>query len=58
MDEGATFGYLPPAYYFQGRVREELRMTGFANSYREYLKIRGGSTEDPLVADARRRAGN
>ena len=58
MDEGATFGYLPPAYYFQGRVREELGMTGFANSYREYLKIRGGSTEDPVVPDVRRRAGN
>jgi hypothetical protein len=30
----------------------------FADSYREYLKIRGGSKEDPLALDARKRAGN
>ena len=58
MDEGATFGYLPLAYYYQGRVREGLGTTGFANSYREYLKIRGGSTDDPLLPDVKRRAGN
>ena len=58
MDEGPTFGYLPAAYYYQGRVREGLNTAGFANSYREYLKIRGGSTEDLLVADVRKRAGN
>jgi len=58
MDEGPTFGYLPPAYYYQGRVREALNTAGFANSYREYITIRGQSTEDPLVADARKRAGN
>jgi hypothetical protein len=28
-----------------------------AASYKAYLDIRGASTEDPLVADARRRAG-
>jgi serine/threonine protein kinase/tetratricopeptide (TPR) repeat protein len=58
MDEGPTFGYFPAAFYYQGRVREGLKTAGFANSYREYLKIRGGSTEDPLVSDVRRRAGN
>jgi serine/threonine protein kinase/tetratricopeptide (TPR) repeat protein len=58
MDEGATFGYLPPVYYYQGRAREGFGTAGFANSYREYLKIRGGSTEDPLVPDVRKRAGN
>jgi hypothetical protein len=58
MDEGPTFGYFPAAFYYQGRVREGLKTAGFANSYREYLKIRGGSTEDPLVPGVRRRAGN
>jgi len=58
MDEGPTFGYLPAAYYYQGRVREGLNTAGFANSYREYLKIRSGSTEDPLLADVRKRVGN
>jgi len=28
-----------------------------AESYRAYLAIRGKSTEDPLAADARKRAG-
>jgi serine/threonine protein kinase/tetratricopeptide (TPR) repeat protein len=57
MDEGATFGHFPIVYYYQGRVREALGTAAFADSYREYLKIRGASTEDPLLADVRRRAG-
>ena len=58
MDEGPTYGFFPPAFYYQGRVREALQTAGFANAYREYLNIRGRSTEDPLLADVRRRAGN
>jgi tetratricopeptide (TPR) repeat protein len=57
MDEGPTYGYLPFVYYYQGRVREELGTAKFADSYREYLKIRRDSREDPLLPDARRRAG-
>lgn len=56
MDEGATYGYFPVAYYYQGRVREGLNTANFSNSYREYLTIRGASTEDALVRDARQRA--
>ena len=55
--EDPTFGYFPSVYYYQGRVREGMQ-TGFAASYREYLKIRGQSKEDPLLPDVRRRAGN
>ena len=33
------------------------KAAGFADSYREYLKIRGASTEDPLLPEVRRRAG-
>ena len=51
-----TYGYFPPALYYQGRVREALKNANFADSYRAYLAIRGKSSEDPLVADARRRA--
>jgi tetratricopeptide (TPR) repeat protein len=58
LDEEPTYGYFPPAYYYQGRVREELKTEGFADSYRAYLTIRGQSTEDRLLADARRRAGS
>jgi len=57
VDEEPTYGYLPPVYYYQGLVREGLKNTRFADSYREYLKIRGPSKEDPLLPDVRRRAG-
>jgi len=57
LDELATYSYLPPVYYYQGRVREELKTERFADSYRQYLDIRGKSTEDPLVPEVRRRAG-
>ena len=58
MGEGPTYGYFPPVYYYQGRVRQELNTAAFADSYREYLKIRGASTEDPLARDVRKRIGN
>jgi len=57
VDESPSFGYLPVVYYYQGQVREAMKTSGFAASYREYVKIRGSSTEDRLVAEARRRAG-
>jgi eukaryotic-like serine/threonine-protein kinase len=57
-DEEATYSYLPPLYYYQGRVREELKNAGFAQSYRTYLAIRGQSKEDPLLPDIRKRVGN
>ncbi len=56
LDERPTYGCLPLAYYYQGRVREALNTSGFANSYRVYLGIRGESGEDPLVSEVRRRA--
>ncbi|MBZ5559819.1 MAG: protein kinase [Acidobacteriia bacterium] len=57
LDEEPTYGYFPPVYYYQGRVREGLNDAGFAKSYRAYLEIRGKSTEDPLLPEVRRRAG-
>ena len=57
LDEEPTYGYFPPVYYYQGRVREALKSAGFAESYRAYLDIRGKSTEDPLLAEVRQRAG-
>jgi tetratricopeptide (TPR) repeat protein len=58
LDEEPTYGFLPPVYYYQGRVREGLNSAGSAESYRNYLAIRGESNEDPLLPDARRRAGS
>jgi len=55
LDEVPTYGYFPPVYYYQGRVREGLKNSGFTESYKKYLSIRGQAGEDPLVADVRRR---
>ncbi len=57
LDEEPTAGLFPPIYYYQGRAREGLNSTSFADSYREYLAIRGTSTDDPMLPDVRRRAG-
>jgi len=57
MDEVPTYGYFPLVYYYQGRVREGLKTSGFADSYRTYLSIRGKAGEDPLLAEVRHRAG-
>jgi len=57
IDEDPTYGLFPPVYYYLGRVREELKTASFADMYREYLKIRGRSTEDPLLPDIRKRIG-
>ena len=57
MDAVPTYGYLPPVYYYQGRVREGLSNAGFGDSYRTYLAIRGDAGEDRLLAEVRQRAG-
>ncbi len=56
VDEEPTYGYFPSVYYYQGLVREGLKNPAFAQSYGEYLNIRGRSTEDPILSDVRRRA--
>jgi eukaryotic-like serine/threonine-protein kinase len=58
LNEDPTYGLFPQVFYYQGRAREGLQTEGFAASYREYLKIRGNSTEDPLLPEIRKRAGN
>jgi serine/threonine protein kinase/tetratricopeptide (TPR) repeat protein len=57
LDEDPTYGYLPSVYYYQGRARQGIGTAGFADSYNEYLKIRGNSTDDPLLPEVRKRAG-
>jgi eukaryotic-like serine/threonine-protein kinase len=58
MDEVPTLGYFPPVYYYEGQVREGMKSASYADFYRSYLEIRGKSTDDPLVPEVRRRAGN
>ena len=55
LDNTPTYAYFPPLYYYEGRVREGMKSEGFADFYKSYLSIRGQSSEDPLVADTRRR---
>jgi eukaryotic-like serine/threonine-protein kinase len=55
MDDMPTSSYLPIVYYYQGRVREGLKSSGFTDSYKTYLSFRGKSTEDPLLPEIRRR---
>jgi serine/threonine protein kinase/tetratricopeptide (TPR) repeat protein len=57
LDEEPSYGYLPPVYYYQGRVREGLKSTRSAESFGTYLEIRGQSPDDPLVRDVRARLG-
>jgi tetratricopeptide (TPR) repeat protein len=55
LDEEPTFAHYPAVEYFRGRVREGLGSTGYADSYRRYLDIRGAAGEDPLLPEIRRR---
>lgn len=57
MDNVPTYSNFPAVYYYQGRVREGMKSEGFADFYKTYLSIRGQSTLDPMVADARKRIG-
>ncbi len=57
IDEVPTYGYFPPVYYYQGLAREGLKSPGATESYRNYLDIRGESSEDPLVAEVKKKVG-
>ena len=54
LGDEPTYAYLPPVYY-QGQVREGMKVEGATDSYREYLEFRGDSTEDPYLAEIRQR---
>jgi tetratricopeptide (TPR) repeat protein len=53
MDDGPTYGIFPNVYFYQGQVLQGLKSKGFMDAYRSYLGIRGRSSEDPRVAEAR-----
>jgi eukaryotic-like serine/threonine-protein kinase len=55
LEDGPTYGYFPPVYYYLGRVREGLKSPAFAESYRRYVDIRGQAAEDPLLVEIARR---
>lgn len=53
LDDDPTYGYFPPVYYYEGRVRQGLKSPGAADSFRTYLGIRGKANEDPLLPEVR-----
>src|SRR5215472_13005465 len=56
LDESPTYGFLPQAYYWQGKARDGMKSSNAADSFRTYLSIRGKAGEDLLLADAQSRA--
>lgn len=54
LDDSPTFRYYATVPYWLGRARE-MRGLDPRTQYQEFLAIRGSASEDPLVADARRR---
>ena len=54
LDEESTYGYFPIVYYYQGLVREGMKLDA-TEKFRAYLKIREAAGEDPLIADLQRR---
>jgi hypothetical protein len=56
LDEVPTARLLPAVSYYLGRTREGLKSPGAAEAYRAFLAAKKAA-EEPLVADARRRAG-
>jgi len=56
LDESPTFAFVAPVYYYQGRVREEMKNPASSESYKKYQSIRGKSSEDGLLSDVSKRA--
>ncbi|HXB67403.1 MAG TPA: protein kinase [Candidatus Acidoferrales bacterium] len=55
LDDEPSWRYFAPVNYYLGRSREGLGSPGAAEAYRNYLKIREKSANDPLAADAKKR---
>jgi tetratricopeptide (TPR) repeat protein/tRNA A-37 threonylcarbamoyl transferase component Bud32 len=54
LDEEPTYGYFPMVYFYQGLVRDGMKVDA-KDKFRAYLKIREAAGEDPLIPDLRRR---
>ena len=56
VDVVPTFRYFPATYYYVGRNLEGLKSGGASDAYKTFLAFKVAEAEDPLVADASRRA--
>ncbi len=55
FDEVPSYRIFPSVYYYMGRAQEGLNSPSASESYKNFLSIREKATEDPLVADAKKR---
>ncbi|MBI4908850.1 MAG: protein kinase [Acidobacteria bacterium] len=55
LDEVQTMHYYPQIEYYVGRTREGLNSSGAHESYQAFLNMKKPDSDDPMVADARRR---
>jgi serine/threonine protein kinase/tetratricopeptide (TPR) repeat protein len=55
LDDEPSWRYFAPVDYYLGRAREGLQSPGAAEAYRNYLKVREKTVNDPLAADAKKR---
>jgi eukaryotic-like serine/threonine-protein kinase len=55
LDDLPTYHYLPPVYYYLGRVQEAVKSPAALESYRTFIAIKAQGGEDPSLADARHR---
>jgi serine/threonine protein kinase/tetratricopeptide (TPR) repeat protein len=54
LDDIPSFRYFPATFYYAGIAQRGLKSLGAVESFERYLEIRGKSTDDRLVTDARR----
>ena len=57
LDDLPSYHYMAPVSYWLGRAREASQLDP-RKQFEEFLAIRGGAAQDPLVIDARRRLGD
>jgi tetratricopeptide (TPR) repeat protein len=55
LDDEPSYHEFPPVLYYLGRAQEGLHSAGAVDSYNKFLAIKVKATDDPLVADARKR---
>jgi len=56
VDVVPTFRFFPATYYYLGRNLEGLKSGGASDAYKTFLGFKVAEAEDPMVADASRRA--
>ena len=58
LDEVPTYHVFPDVHYYVGRAQEGLKSAGAPEAYKTFLAIKEKGSQDPLIADARRRLAN